>query len=418
MLSFAVPGSTSWINQAIPATGAPNAGIYAFWDDLVVSGGGSIRTQAFGTAPNRYWVVEWRDVYVYAQPQRLFSVNAVLYENGSIGFAYTGDMGIAANQGGSATVGIENAAGTVALRYLYNSASLRSGDGLFIVPPGSAPPSVGTLTGVVTDAGTPVAGASVAVSPGGARTTTGTDGRYTLVGLPAGNMTVSASKPGDKCAGRSGSASATVTAQTTTTANVAFTVGGSRDAFGYTCVAAPRAFLPADQPLALTGDDASITITTPFPVRLYGQTGSSLWVDTDGFVTLGQGASDDWINGPIPQTRRPNAAVYGFWDDLVVDGQSQVLTKANGTAPNRSFVVEFRNVYVYNFTERFSFQIVFYENGEIALAYSGGMTTAINQGSSATVGIENGDGTVAIQYSSNAALLRSGDGILFRPPAA
>ena len=35
----------------------------------------------------------------------------------------------------------------------------------------------------------------------------------------------------------------------------------------------------------------------------------------------------------------------------------------------------------------------------------------------ATVGIENAAGTVALQYSLNQAVLRTGNGVLFHPPS-
>ncbi|MFF5230958.1 PQQ-dependent sugar dehydrogenase [Dactylosporangium sp. NPDC000521] len=133
VLSFAAPGATS-ANQAIPAVGGPNAGIYPFWDDLVVSPTGSVRTQTIGTAPNRRFVVEWRNVYINGTTPKLFSVEAILGENGSIAFAYAGDFSTALNQGSSATVGIEDPSGKVGLRYLYNTAALHSGDGLALAP--------------------------------------------------------------------------------------------------------------------------------------------------------------------------------------------------------------------------------------------------------------------------------------------
>ena len=45
--------STAYINVAIPATLAPNAAIYAFWDDLYVDASASVRTELLGSAPNR-----------------------------------------------------------------------------------------------------------------------------------------------------------------------------------------------------------------------------------------------------------------------------------------------------------------------------------------------------------------------------
>ena len=413
LLSFATPGPNDWINQAIPATGAPNAGIYPFWDDLVVSTGGSVRTQTVGTAPNRQYIVEWRDVYVFNAPQKLFSVEAILGENGTITFAYAGDFSIPVNQGSSATVGIEDPTGKIALRYLYNQALLHSGDGLVITPPGTSAPTTGSITGTVTANGSPIGGATVS-TVSGARTTSAANGTYTLAGLAAGSTTVTAKTVADKCAGRTGSAAGTVVAGQSTTVDIALDSGGSRDAFGYTCAAAPRAFAPADTTLALTGDDAYVQVSTPFPIKLYGQSASSVYIDTDGFISFGVPTANDWISGPIPSSSKPNAALYPFWDDLMVDGSASVLTKTTGTAPNRQYIVEWRNVFVFDHADhRFSFEAIVSENGDITYAYIGDMTAAPGQGGAATVGIEDTAGTIALQYSCNTPVLRSGDGITF-----
>ena len=66
-----------------------------------------------------------------------------------------------------------------------------------------------------------------------------------------------------------------------------------------------------------------------------------------------------------------------------------------------------------NSTARVSFEIILDENGSITFAYSGIDALALEQGGEATVGIENGSGTVAIQFSLNSPVLRSGQGVTF-----
>ena len=170
LLSFATPGPNDWINQAIPATGAPNAGIYAVLGRPRGEPGGSVRTETVGTAPNRQYIVEWRNVYVFNAQQKLFSVEAILGENGTITFAYAGDFSIPVNQGSSATVGIEEPTGTVALRYLYNSARCTAATVWSSLHPARPTPTTGSITGTVTAGGTPVGGGDRVTSTG-ARTT-------------------------------------------------------------------------------------------------------------------------------------------------------------------------------------------------------------------------------------------------------
>ncbi len=55
------------------------------------------------------------------------------------------------------------------------------------------------------------------------------------------------------------------------------------------------------------------------------------------------------------------------------------------------------------------------ENGDITVAWKDIGTSPTEQGGSATVGIENAAGTVAVQYSLNQPVLRSGNGVRFQP---
>ncbi|GAA1568565.1 hypothetical protein GCM10009827_107860 [Dactylosporangium maewongense] len=418
-LSFANQGSSTTEHGAIPSTATPNSSVYAYWTDLVVDGSASVRTAVTGSAPNRQFIVEWRNAYQYGFTSRRINAEAILYENGDVVTNYSG-IDNTAEAGASSTVGIENATGTVGIQYSNNTSALQNGMGVLFKAPGGGedpPPVTGTVTGTVTNqgSGTPVAGATVTLTPGGSTKTTAANGTYTFTGVPAGSYTVTASVgSGGQCGGGGASAPVTVAAGTSTV-NLALTQGA--DAFGYTCADGPRAFIDADTPLTLTGDDAIVQLTTPFPVKLYGTSYTSVWVDTNGkasFVNPGAANAD---HTTLPTTAAPNATVYPFWSDLVVDGQSSVRTGTTGAAPNRAYVIEWRNVYLYgNTSRRLTFEAVFYENGDIAFAYKE-LDNAFEQGSTATVGIENAAGTVAYQYANNQPVLVSGNGVLFHPPA-
>jgi hypothetical protein len=416
VISFVAPNGPSWNHGAIPSAPAankPNAAVYPFWDDLIVDSSASVRTALSGTAPNRQFVVEWRNVRFFADPARV-SFEVVFAENGDIAVAWKDIDATTIEQGGSATVGIENAAGTVALQYSLNNPILRTGNGVLFHPPAPGP-GLGTVAGTVTDAatGAPIFGATVALSPGGLTATSAADGTYQIGGVAAGTYTVTATAPG----GQAASASVTV-GSGTSTVNLAPTL---RDSFGYTLAAGARTWLPADQTvLSLTGDDAFQQISMPFGVRLYGQTYTTGWVDTNGVISFVAPNGSSWNHGAIPSApaaNKPNAAVYPFWTDLVVDSSASVRTAVVGTAPNRQFVVEWRNVRFFDDPARVSFEVVFSENGDIAVAWKDIDATTVEQGGSATVGIENAAGTVALQYSLNKPVIRTGNGVLFRPPA-
>ena len=76
-------------------------------------------------------------------------------------------------------------------------------------------------------------------------------------------------------------------------------------------------------------------------------------------------------------------AVYPFWEDFIVDGSASVRTATTGTAPNRKFIVEWRNIVFYRDPNaRISFEVIFDEtSGVINFAYSGIDNVAEEQGS-------------------------------------
>ncbi len=117
---------TNPVNSNIPSPAPPNAAIYPFWDDLYLVNQGNIYTTVSGTTPNRKFVVEWRGVQHYdaGGPYGNYTFEVILEEgSNTITFQYQSISG-ADGDGGSATVGIENAAGSDGLAYSYNAAAI------------------------------------------------------------------------------------------------------------------------------------------------------------------------------------------------------------------------------------------------------------------------------------------------------
>ncbi|MER6944316.1 S8 family serine peptidase [Nonomuraea sp. NPDC000554] len=172
-ITFAADKITSGGNGRLPTTGTPNNAVYPYWDDLKVDADAGVYTGVVGTSPHRQFVVEWRNVSFYSQADQRVSFAALLGEDGAIGFRYK-DIESQRDQGASATIGIENAAGTDALLYSYEEAALTNGQSLTVTASRH-----GLVTGAVTDAndGKPLAGATVKVGDV-ATYTTGDDGTF------------------------------------------------------------------------------------------------------------------------------------------------------------------------------------------------------------------------------------------------
>jgi subtilisin family serine protease len=268
-----------------------------------------------------------------------------------------------------------------------------------------------TVSGVVRDGGgTPVANATVRIEGTPiAPVTTGADGSYSFSNVPAGTYTVSASAGG--CFGAQSQA---LTVDGNETLN--FTLPARSDSFGYTCVVEGAGYVEGDTLLPLTGDDAATSINLPFPYFHYGQNYRRAFVSTNGHINF-LASSTALSNVAIPSTGTPNAALFAYWDDLVIDANARVMTKVSGSAPNRTFLVEWRNALIFNTTLRVDVEAELSERGGVVYRYRNIDADPREQGNSATVGVENRTGTVGLQYSHNAAALSNTQSIRFRPPA-
>ncbi|NRN68242.1 Bacillopeptidase F [Kibdelosporangium sp. 4NS15] len=266
-----------------------------------------------------------------------------------------------------------------------------------------------TIKGVVksTD-GSALGGAeiSLANTPVAAVKTDNT-GAYTL-SVPAGTYDVVADYGRWLQAGRkSVNVSGNVTAD--------FALEPKVDAYGYTPRHVAPSWVAASTALQLTGDNASATVNLPFPVTFYGKTYKTAAVHTDGYLAFaGTGAP----GGAIPAPAAPNGAIYAFWDDLVVDAQASVRTQTEGAAPNRRFIVEWRDVTVKSAPgSRVSAELILTEGGRLQLQYNGiDASSPAESGATATVGLENETGTVALAYSAKKAHLSDTVAISARVP--
>jgi hypothetical protein len=418
MIGFgsAQTGTRLAVNPSMPSTALPNAYVAPFWDDLEIDASAGVYTLTTGTAPNRTFVVEWRNAKFRPSGPDRVTFEVKFAENGQISFHY-GTLTTPLQQGAAATVGIESASGTVAAQHLFQQAVLTSNSSITYTPA-----STGAIKGTVTVAvtGAPAAGVPVTLNPGNRTTTTAADGTYEFTGLPVGEYAVAASTGDTRCGGQSARESVARSAGDTV---VDLSVMSEGDEFGYQCTSGPVTFVPGDITESWTGDETTWQKNPPFPIKLYGESYTSAWINSNGLITFKDPMYFGWI-GSTPDTLpspaaegKPNAAVYAFWDDWVVDASSKIATKISGTAPNRQWIVEWRNVYLYGDTAaRASFEVIFSEDGQISLAYADLSTTnPLERGSGATVGIENASGTIAFQYSTQQAVLSSGQGVTFRP---
>jgi hypothetical protein len=256
-----------------------------------------------------------------------------------------------------------------------------------------------SLSGFVRDSsGTPVRGAVVTLQGSSVPpATTGSDGIYAFVGIPSQSYNVRV-------------AAACLSAQTRNVAvngptSSDFTLGNN-----VVCERRPHAWDSASNVVPLTGDNASAAVTLPFAFRYQNVDYTTAHISTNGALNF-QGPNSVAANTALPNSAAPNAAIYPFWDDLVVDGAASVLTGEFGTGAERRFVIEWRNVALAaDLTRRFSFEVLLYadRNRRIVFQYRDIASGTGEAGTSATVGREDASGGSAQQVSFNEGVLFDG----------
>lgn len=190
------------------------------------------------------------------------------------------------------------------------------------------------------------------------------------------------------------------------TINTSFTDGATTATYNVTSI--PYAPAAAFSGLANTevagfeedDDTYSSLIDIPFTFSFFGNCYNQLVIGNNGMISFNPANADaynDWSVQPLPYVDGFNSsyqnAIYGVHQDIYwsqpADGE--ISWETFGTAPNRMFVASFNNLYSYSCTSTGStFQMVLFETtNEIEVHIE---TRCSIRG---TVGIENGDGTIA-----------------------
>ncbi|MEV4168152.1 S8 family serine peptidase [Nonomuraea sp. NPDC049709] len=262
-----------------------------------------------------------------------------------------------------------------------------------------------TVSGTVSTIGLPEAGATVSVTGTPVTTVTDARGRYEIE-LPHRGFELDVT------------ASSRCTEDTTVTVTVDgdltrdIELASRADAFGHTCRSGTEAYVEGTTKVDLTGDDEHRAITLPFAFPFYGRTYTTGTVSTNGFLTFGRAWSFP-SNVPLPAAGDPNAGIYPYWDDLALDeGEGGLYTATLGTAPNRTFVLEWRGARFYAGPERLSFEALLGEDGSIGFRYRD-IGSSHAAGEEATIGIESADGTDALEYAANRAAIATGQSLTF-----
>lgn len=157
---------------------------------------------------------------------------------------------------------------------------------------------------------------------------------------------------------------------------------------------APTSSMPRH---TLTDNGVTAAQSLPFEFEFYGEKRSAVFISANGVIGFSSQGLGNRDNVAMPNPASPNAVIAPLWDDLNPSVSGFVTSGTVGTAPNRRFVVTWDNVpRPANPGILHRFQVILEESGDIVFQYR-----QTDGGRSATIGLENGSGTTAAQYSFN-----------------
>ncbi|MCX5389756.1 S8 family serine peptidase [Streptomyces sp. NBC_00094] len=135
LVNFLAPRLGDYANTALPSPGQPNGILAAYWDDLTLDSKSAVKTSTSGITGQRKFAIVWENAAFAADTAKRVTFEAVFEEaTGAIVLQYQSIGANALEAGGSATVGIENQAGTDALQYSFGQSVLMDRSAIRIFP--------------------------------------------------------------------------------------------------------------------------------------------------------------------------------------------------------------------------------------------------------------------------------------------
>ena len=145
--------------------------------------------------------------------------------------------------------------------------------------------------------------------------------------------------------------------------------------------------------ITLSDDQLSGILPIGFSFIFYGNTYTSFYISSNGFISFDAAAGSGCCSGQfLPDINQPNNIIACAWEDLYPPAGGTISYSTIGTAPNRILVVRYSNIPHYTSGNLVSSQIQLYEGSNIIEIHTASMPS---DGGSHTMGIENANGTLA-----------------------
>jgi hypothetical protein len=135
------------------------------------------------------------------------------------------------------------------------------------------------------------------------------------------------------------------------------------------------------------GDDDGMLVPIGFTFNFFGVDHTEVAFCSNGYLTFG-GTWWDWTEDPIPNANEPNDLIAVLWDDLNPGMGGTLHYVTVGSAPDRAFIAQWKDVPQYGQSDRNTFQVVLREGTNCVEFRYGAFSTG-----DYVAGVESPDGT-------------------------
>jgi hypothetical protein len=168
-----------------------------------------------------------------------------------------------------------------------------------------------------------------------------------------------------------------------------------------------------------TDDGVTPGVALPFAFSFYGNSYNAINVCSNGNLQFTT-SNATFGNSCLPQLNGIfGPTIFPFWDDLwtadVANGEG-VFTSTTGSSPNRQFHIEYRAVFfgTGGGVPTVNFEVRLFEgSSSFDVIYTNPNSDPRVGGNSATIGVQNADGTQFSQYACNTGALTQGSVLHF-----
>jgi hypothetical protein len=159
-----------------------------------------------------------------------------------------------------------------------------------------------------------------------------------------------------------------------------------------------------------------------FAMPFFDRFVSGVWVTNRGVLSFDSLTTVTTFPPPIPSTNNPDNLVAPFWSNIRENGDgSAVYWDRRTLEGTQVLIVQWQGFQQGTNPGVLTFQVQLWQNGDVAIVMGENRSTGASEsardlfaGSSATVGIENHDGTDGVQFSRNEPILGRHTRVLFR----